>query len=59
MSHRDKQNLRERITRGMLQAHEKMLRDKLARSQTVIYADSQGEPVFMSPRHALKEFLER
>ena len=53
MSPKDKQRLRRSLEQGLRHAHEKMLREKLMRGDTVIYSNSQGEPVATSPQDAL------
>ncbi|MCM1164278.1 MAG: hypothetical protein NC339_08535 [Muribaculaceae bacterium] len=56
MSPKDKQNLRSRLNKSLLHAHEKMLRDKALHDDTVIYCNRQGDPIIVPAQQALDNF---
>lgn len=58
MSNKDKQAIRKKVAMGLRIAHEKMLREKILRGDSVIYSNRQGEPVCVDPSVALQEMLE-
>lgn len=57
MLSRDKKSLRKKIEQGLRIAHEKMLREKMLHKDSVIYANSLGEPIYVNPEKALADML--
>lgn len=58
MSSEERLAFSKKLNRALLQAHEKMLREKIILGQPVIYGDSNGQPIEVDPTDALCRFLE-
>lgn len=56
MSEKEKLDLEERITKGLKQSYENLLRRKAALGQDMVFADENGQPRIVSAREALAEY---
>lgn len=56
MSEKEKLDLKEKITKGLKQSYENLLRRKAALDQDMVFADENGQPRIVSAREALAEY---
>ncbi|MDE6336500.1 MAG: hypothetical protein K2L34_08015 [Muribaculaceae bacterium] len=56
MSEEEKQNLKEKICKGLKQSFENLLRRKAALGQDMVFADADGMPRIVPAREALIEY---
>ena len=56
MSEKEKLDIKEKITKGLNQSDENLLRGKVALGQDMVFADENGQPRIVSAREALAEY---
>lgn len=56
MSEKEKLDIKEKITKGLNQSDENLLRGKAALGQDMVFADENGQPRIVSAREALAEY---
>ena len=56
MSEKEKLDLKEKITKGLKQSYENLLRRKAALGQDMVFADENGQPRIVCAREALAEY---
>lgn len=56
MSEQEKQDLREKISNGLKESYEALLRRKAALGQDMVFADENGRPRVVPAREALAEY---
>lgn len=56
MSEQEKQELKDKLDKGLKQSYEDLLRRKAALGQDMVFADENGLPRVVSAKEALKEY---
>ncbi|MDE6006600.1 MAG: hypothetical protein K2G67_03505 [Muribaculaceae bacterium] len=56
MSEQEKLDLKDKITKGLKQSYENLLRRKAALGQDMVFADKNGQPRIVPAREALAEY---
>ncbi|MBD5296503.1 MAG: hypothetical protein HDS21_00250 [Bacteroides sp.] len=56
MSEQEKIDLKDKITKGLKQSYDNLLRRKAALGQDMVFADENGQPRIVPAREALAEY---
>ena len=56
MSEQEKQELKDKLDKGLKQSYEDLLRRKAALGQDMVFADENGMPRIVPAREALREY---
>lgn len=56
MSEQEKKDLKDKITKGLKQSFDNLLRRKAALGQDMVFADENGQPRIVPAREALAEY---
>ena len=56
MSEQEKQELKDKLEKGLKQSYEDLLRRKAALGQDMVFADENGMPRVVPAKEALKEY---
>ena len=56
MSEQEKKDLKDKITKGLKQSYDNLLRRKAALGQDMVFADENGQPRIVPAREALAEY---